>query len=69
MSAEALWYHHFKKICLSLARARVKPIETNDVQQRLSLSKQLLTYNGKQMVFTLAEEREMYFNELNNRWN
>lgn len=57
------------RIIIPISRKQIAPVDTIENEQRKSLSKKLLTYNGKKMVFTVDEETNVYFKELNDRWN
>uniref|UniRef100_A0AC35GI24 Uncharacterized protein n=1 Tax=Panagrolaimus sp. PS1159 TaxID=55785 RepID=A0AC35GI24_9BILA len=68
LSSNPLWLHHLKRILGLSNRIKLSAVGQNVVQKRIRLGKHLLTYNGKQMVFTIEEEREMHFNQLQKQW-
>uniref|UniRef100_A0AC35GVF8 Gustatory receptor n=1 Tax=Panagrolaimus sp. PS1159 TaxID=55785 RepID=A0AC35GVF8_9BILA len=41
----------------------------SQAEQRAQLSNQIRGFNGTKIIFTIDEERELYFNNLKNHWN
>ena len=48
---------------------KITPVGISNSQQRVALSKQLLNHSGQRMLFTLDEEKDLYFVRLNNQWS
>uniref|UniRef100_A0AC35FR84 Uncharacterized protein n=1 Tax=Panagrolaimus sp. PS1159 TaxID=55785 RepID=A0AC35FR84_9BILA len=60
---------HILKSILPRPQVSSEPLPYTSEQRQASLSTQIRGFDGSQIIFTIDEEREVYFKQLQNGWN
>uniref|UniRef100_A0AC34FCI2 Uncharacterized protein n=1 Tax=Panagrolaimus sp. ES5 TaxID=591445 RepID=A0AC34FCI2_9BILA len=71
VSSNTVTYHTFQKLKSLLPRSQVssEPIPYTVEQRQTSLSTQIRGFDGSQIIFSIDEEREVYFKQLKAGWS